>query len=64
MIILPRQARDKLGKALKSTGVSLGRWTILTTSLDVNTDSNTRQRDNCMIDAYLCYSGQYIALLI
>jgi hypothetical protein len=37
----------------------LGRWTILTTSLDVNTDSNTRQRDNCMIDAYITAMGQF-----
>lgn len=37
----------------------LGRWTILTTSLDVNTDSNTRQRDNCMIDAYIAAMGQF-----
>ena len=37
----------------------LGRWTILTTSLDVNTDSNTRQRDNCMIDAFIAAMGQF-----
>ena len=35
------------------------RFTIATTSLDVNTDSNTRQRDNCMIDAFVAAMGQF-----
>ena len=37
---------------------SLGRYTILATSLDVNTDSNTRQRDNCEMDAFIAAMGQ------
>ena len=35
-----------------------GRYTILATSLDVNTDSNTRQRDNCEMDAFIAAMGQ------
>ena len=36
-----------------------GRWTIISTSLgDVNTDSNTRQRDNCEMDAFIAAMGQ------
>ena len=37
----------------------LSRWTIVTTSLDVNTDSNTRQRDNCEMDAFIAAMGQF-----
>ena len=31
----------------------------MTTSLDVNTDSNTRQRDNCEMDAFIAAMGQF-----
>jgi hypothetical protein len=36
----------------------LGRYTIVATSLDINTDSNTRQRDDCEMDAYIAAMGK------
>ena len=38
---------------------SLARYTMVTVGLDINTDSNTRQRDLCHIDAYITAMGQY-----
>ncbi|KAK7254927.1 hypothetical protein SO694_00137069 [Aureococcus anophagefferens] len=37
---------------------ALGKDTIVATALDVNTDSNTRQRDNCGVDAHVALTGQ------
>ena len=34
------------------------RYTLVAVSLDVNTDSNTRQRDLCHTDAYITGIGQ------
>lgn len=34
-------------------------YSIITTGLDLNTDSNTRQRDLCHIDAFITSLGQY-----
>eukprot|EP00035_Acanthoeca_spectabilis_P031454 m.14156 g.14156 ORF g.14156 m.14156 type:complete len:993 (+) comp4760_c0_seq1:3-2981(+) len=38
---------------------NLTRYTVVTVGLDLNTDSNTRQRDLCHIDAYIAALGQW-----
>eukprot|EP01052_Picozoa_sp_SAG31_P006243 SAG31_NODE_285_length_18479_cov_9.871980_8_plen_97_part_00 len=51
-------ARFHSSDASLNTVWELVRYTLVAVSLDVNTDSNTRQRDLCHTDAYITGIGQ------